>query len=214
MTNRRDFLKVTGALGAGLVLGLRLDAKDGTGQAEFRPNACLAVRPDGTVRISVPKTEMGQGVRTTLPLVVAEELDLDWSRIEVVTAQPGPEFKSMQTGGSTRVDSTLDAPAQGRRRRPGDAEDRRRRPMAHQCGPVSHRKRFRPWAGREEARLWRPRGSRSQAARAQGSAAEAARGLPTVRSSGSPGWMAPPSLLARPSSASMCAALASVSPPC
>ncbi len=106
MTNRRDFLKATGALGAGLVLGLRLDAKGGTGKAEFHPNAYLAVRPDGTVRISVPKTEMGQGVRTTLPLVVAEELDLDWSRIEIVTAQPGPEFKSMQTGGSTSVSST------------------------------------------------------------------------------------------------------------
>jgi isoquinoline 1-oxidoreductase beta subunit len=106
MTNRREFLKVTGALGAGLVLGLRLDAKGETGKSEFHPNAYLAVRPDGTVRISVPKTEMGQGVRTTLPLVVAEELDLDWSSIEVVTAQPGPAFKSMQTGGSTSISST------------------------------------------------------------------------------------------------------------
>jgi isoquinoline 1-oxidoreductase beta subunit len=106
MTNRRDFLKVTGALGAGLVLGFRLEAKGPSGRPEFRPNAYLALRPDGTVRISVPKTEMGQGVRTTLPLVVAEELDLDWSRIEVVTAQPGPEFKSMGTGGSTSVSTT------------------------------------------------------------------------------------------------------------
>jgi isoquinoline 1-oxidoreductase beta subunit len=106
MTNRRDFLKVSGALGAGLVLSFRLDAGGPSGRSEFRPNAYLAVRSDGTVRISVPKTEMGQGVRTTLPLVVAEELDLDWSRIEVVTAQPGPDFKSMQTGGSTSVSST------------------------------------------------------------------------------------------------------------
>ncbi len=106
MTNRRDFLRVTGALGAGLVLGLRLDAKGETGKSEFHPNAFLVLRPDGTVLISVPKTEMGQGVRTTLPLVVAEEMDLDWSRIEVVTAHPGPEFKAMQTGGSTSVSST------------------------------------------------------------------------------------------------------------
>ncbi|MDR3684354.1 MAG: molybdopterin-dependent oxidoreductase, partial [Geothrix sp.] len=105
MTGRRDFLKLTGALGAGLVLGLRLDAKARSG-AEFRPNAFLALRPDGTVRITVPKTEMGQGVRTSLPMVVAEELDLDWSRIEVVTAQPGPDFPSMGTGGSTSVSGT------------------------------------------------------------------------------------------------------------
>lgn len=109
MTDRRDFLKITGATGAGLLIGLHLEAKPKPGETakpEFRPNAFLAIRPDGTVRITVPKTEMGQGVRTALPMAVAEELDLDWSRIEVVTAQPGPDFKSMQTGGSTSVSTT------------------------------------------------------------------------------------------------------------
>ena len=109
MTSRRDFLKVTGATGTGLMLGLYLEAgalPGETAKAEFRPNAFLAVRPDGTVRITVPKTEMGQGVRTALPMAVAEEMDLDWSKIEVVNAQPGPDFKSMQTGGSTSVSST------------------------------------------------------------------------------------------------------------
>jgi len=112
VTARRDFLKLSGAAGAGLLLGLRLEAKGRPGEAkaefkaEFKPNAFLTLRPDGTVRITVPKTEMGQGVRTALPLVVAEELDLDWSKVEVVTAQPGPDFTSMQTGGSTSVSST------------------------------------------------------------------------------------------------------------
>jgi len=109
MTSRREFLKVTGAAGTGLVLGLHLEAKPTPGEAaksEFKPNAFLALRPDGTVRITVPKTEMGQGVRTALPMALAEELDLDWSRIEVVNANPGPDFKSMQTGGSTSVSST------------------------------------------------------------------------------------------------------------
>lgn len=109
MTGRRDFLKLTGAAGAGLVLGLRLEAKPrpgGAAKETFKPNAFLALRPDGTVRITVPKTEMGQGVRTALPLALAEEMDLDWSKVEVVNAQPGPDFKSMQTGGSTSVSST------------------------------------------------------------------------------------------------------------
>ena len=109
MTGRRDFLKLTGATGAGLILGLHLEAKPNPSEAaqtEFRPNVFLAVRPDGTVRITVPKMEMGQGVRTALPMVLAEEMDLDWSRIEVVNAQPGPEFKSMGTGGSTSVSGT------------------------------------------------------------------------------------------------------------
>ena len=109
MTSRRDFLKVTGAAGTGLVLGLHLEAQPTTGEAakaKFSPNAYLAVWPDGTVRITVPKTEMGQGVRTALPMALAEELDLDWSRIEVVNAHPGPDFKEMETGGSTSVSST------------------------------------------------------------------------------------------------------------
>lgn len=109
MTSRRDFLKVTGAAGAGLVLGLRLQAKPRPGEAlkaPFRPNAFLALRPDGTAVITVPKSEMGQGVRTALPLVLAEELDLDWSRVELVQAMPGPDFKSLGTGGSTSVSTT------------------------------------------------------------------------------------------------------------
>ncbi len=109
MTSRRDFLRVMGGTGTGLVLGLCLEPRVRAGEVaktEFHPNVFLALRRDGTVRLTVPKTEMGQGVRTALPLVLAEEMDLDWARIEVVNAQPGPDFKSMQTGGSTSVSST------------------------------------------------------------------------------------------------------------
>lgn len=109
MTSRRDFLKVTGATGAGLVLGLRLQAKPRPGEtlpASFHPNAFLALRPDGTALITVPKSEMGQGVRTALPLVLAEELDLDWSKVELAQAMPGPDFKALGTGGSTSVSTT------------------------------------------------------------------------------------------------------------
>jgi len=112
MTSRRDFLKVSGGLGAGLVLGLQLDAKSRPGEtvrASFHPNAFLAIRPDGRVQITVPKVEMGQGWPTARPLVLAAELGLDWSRMEVVNAQPGPDFKGMQTGGSTSVSTTWDS---------------------------------------------------------------------------------------------------------
>ncbi len=109
MTSRRDFLKVTGAAGAGLVLGLHLEAKVRPGQAAeatFKPNAYLAIRPDGRAVLTVPKSEMGQGIRTALPLVLAEELDLDWTRVELVQAMPGPDFKRLGTGGSTSVSTT------------------------------------------------------------------------------------------------------------
>ncbi len=109
MTRRREFLKILGTAGTGLVLGLRLAAKPSRAadpKEAFRPNATLAVRPDGTVKITVGKVEMGQGVRTALPMVVAEEMDLDWSRVDILTAQPGPDFMGMSTGGSTSVSST------------------------------------------------------------------------------------------------------------
>ena len=109
MTSRRDFLKVAGTAGAGLVLGFRLGAKTRPGaaqSADFKPNAYLAIRPDGRAVLTVPKSEMGQGVRTTLPLVLAEELDLDWNRVDLVQAMPGPEFRRLGTGGSTSVSTT------------------------------------------------------------------------------------------------------------
>lgn len=112
MTSRREFLTIAGAAGAGLVLGIRLEARPrpaADAAKDFRPNAYLAIRPDGTALITVPKSEMGQGVRTSLPRVVAEELDLDWARVEVVQAMPGPDFPHLGTGGSTSVSTTWTA---------------------------------------------------------------------------------------------------------
>ncbi len=109
MTSRRDFLKIAGSAGAGLVLGLRLQGKARPGapaEPVFHPNAYLAIRPDGSALLTVPKSEMGQGVRTALPMVIAEELDLDWSRVELHQAMPGPEFLHLGTGGSTSVSTT------------------------------------------------------------------------------------------------------------
>ena len=113
MTSRRDFLKVTGAAGRrpGAGPAPRGQAPAGRGRRDwaFHPNAYLAIRPDGTAVLTVPKSEMGQGVRTALPLVLAEELDLDMSRVELVQAMPGPDFPHLGTGGSTSVSTTWTA---------------------------------------------------------------------------------------------------------
>ncbi|HEY2943785.1 MAG TPA: molybdopterin cofactor-binding domain-containing protein [Vicinamibacteria bacterium] len=71
--------------------------------ASFRPNAWLRVGADGAVAITVGKSEMGQGVRTSLPMLVAEELEVDLAAVELVQAVPGPEFKRLRTGGSGSV---------------------------------------------------------------------------------------------------------------
>ena len=103
---RRSFLK-TGALAAsGFVLSFELpaSASEGTtaGTAVFAPNAYIAITPDNVVRFWVTRSEMGQGVRTTLPMMLAEELDVDWKQIQLVQATTSPQFKGirLRTSGS------------------------------------------------------------------------------------------------------------------
>src|SRR3989442_2862284 len=107
--SRREFLRIVPAAGAGLVLGVRLSAAmNATGprgrpSALFAPNAFLQVDARGDVTIWASKSEMGQGVRTSLPMIVAEELDADWSRVRVEQAWVDPRFGDLDTGGSSSV---------------------------------------------------------------------------------------------------------------
>ena len=106
--NRRDFLKVTGAGTTGLILGLYLPQKlqaAADDAASFQPNAWLNVTPDDKVKIWVAKSEMGQGCRTGLPMIVAEELDADWKTVEVIPALLDPKYGNQGTGGSRSVRS-------------------------------------------------------------------------------------------------------------
>jgi len=114
--SRRDFLKTGAAAGAGLTLAVYLPgctreaavADAAVAKPTFLPNAWLRIGPDGWVTVMVDRSEMGQGVDTALPMLVAEELDADWKRIRVEHAPPGkeyvnPMFGLQGTGGSTSV---------------------------------------------------------------------------------------------------------------
>jgi isoquinoline 1-oxidoreductase beta subunit len=93
--DRRTFLKSSAALAGSLVIGFHLSMKGAraaaqsrdaaTGEA-FAPNAFLRIAPDNTVTVIVKHLEMGQGVYTGLPTLVAEELEVDWSQVRVETA--------------------------------------------------------------------------------------------------------------------------------
>ncbi|MHB8741917.1 MAG: xanthine dehydrogenase family protein molybdopterin-binding subunit [Sulfuricaulis sp.] len=87
---RREFLKVSAAVGGGLLIGFyipgRLQAAVTGNAAEFVPNAFLRIAPDNTVTVIVKHLEMGQGVYTGLPTIVADELDADWDQIRVESA--------------------------------------------------------------------------------------------------------------------------------
>ncbi len=115
--NRRGFLKTGAMVGGGLLLavhiplGRRIEAHYLTG-SEFQPNAFLAIAPDGTVTVTIGKSEMGQGVTTSLPMLVAEELEANWEDVRVEFAPVAPAYNHTQfgpimvTGGSTSVRST------------------------------------------------------------------------------------------------------------
>jgi len=103
---RREFLQVLGAGSAGLVLGVIRPAPlaGQEGAFIFKPNEYLAIDRQGRVTIWVARSEMGQGARTAVPMMVAEELEADWEKITVVPALAHPtKYGSMSTGGSTTV---------------------------------------------------------------------------------------------------------------
>src|SRR5713226_2689921 len=107
---RRDFLKSSSAACAALLLPFHLSGKvralsiSGSSiPSSFSPNAWLEVSSGGDVKIWCGKSEMGQGVRTSLPMIVAEELSCDWRRVEVVQADLEPKFGEQLTGGSGSV---------------------------------------------------------------------------------------------------------------
>ena len=111
IVNRRDFLKTGAAAGATLVIGLYLPAFHPRGSHApvarelFKPNAWIEIRPDGAVTIWTGRSEMGQGVRTAMPMIVAEELEADWTRVRVAQADADPAYGDQFTVGSRSVRS-------------------------------------------------------------------------------------------------------------
>ena len=109
---RREFIKVSAAVGGGLLIGIQLDGATPAAAAAvdtaFAPNVWLTITPDDVVSIRVASSEMGQGVMTALPMLIAEELDADWDKVQaefapVNPAYANPIFRRQQTGGSTAV---------------------------------------------------------------------------------------------------------------
>jgi len=112
--SRRSFLKTGALMGGGLMLGFSLPLRKPFGAASaqstssFAPNAFIRIGTDDAVTIIVNKSEMGQGVYTSLPMLIAEELEVNWSKIRVEAAPVDPaynhtEWGTQGTGGSTSV---------------------------------------------------------------------------------------------------------------
>lgn len=107
--DRRAFLKTTAAGGAVLLIGFHLPAHaTDPAQAQEKPpinplNAWVKITPDHHVTLILDKSEMGQGIMTALPMILAEELYLDWKQVNVEQAPTDPKIYDHGTGGSGSV---------------------------------------------------------------------------------------------------------------
>jgi isoquinoline 1-oxidoreductase beta subunit len=120
--SRRDFLKATGMAGGGLMLAIGLPsdgafggrlarAQQAQAKAPFPPAAFIRIGTDDSITVLINKLEFGQGVFTSMAMLVAEELDADWSKVRARHAPAAPiyahpQFGIQMTGGSTSISSS------------------------------------------------------------------------------------------------------------
>ncbi len=118
--SRRSFVRASAAAGGGLLIAVSLpacrnggdagdealegaDGRAGPGDG-FRPNAFVRIDPDGVVTLTIQRPEMGQGVRTALAMILAEELEADWAMVQVKQADlDEPAYGEQYSGGSQSV---------------------------------------------------------------------------------------------------------------
>ncbi len=110
-TSRRNFLKLTVAASGGLLLSFdwadasaALPGTGAAGETTVNFNSYLSIDPDGLITIFSPNPELGQNIKTSFPMIVAEELDADWSRIRVLQASlDAKKYERQLTGGSGAI---------------------------------------------------------------------------------------------------------------
>ena len=109
--NRRDFLRTTGYAGGGLIIGTSLAACSQSAKlagGDFAPNVYVHLKENGDVDIVCHRSEMGQGIRTGLPQVIADEMEADWDRINVLQATGDKKYGDQNTDGSTSIRNHFD----------------------------------------------------------------------------------------------------------
>jgi isoquinoline 1-oxidoreductase beta subunit len=111
--NRRSFLKVSAAAGGGLMIAMYTDAfadllaqgrQGGTPPPPLQADAFISINADGIVTITAKNPEIGQGIKTALPMLIAEELDVDWKDVRVVQGDVNQaKYGGQSAGGSTAI---------------------------------------------------------------------------------------------------------------
>ena len=114
--DRRSFLQVTALAGGGVIIGMYAPtiAQQGGGRGgpqipwSLAPNDYITVHPDNTFTIIAKNPETGQGIRTALPQIIADEFDVDWSQVKIQQADLNPKYGPQFEGGSRAMPTNYD----------------------------------------------------------------------------------------------------------
>ncbi|MCC6244760.1 MAG: molybdopterin-dependent oxidoreductase, partial [Gemmatimonadaceae bacterium] len=110
--DRRQFIKIGALTGGGLLVASGFDAAEFIAGAQaaptaglapladFAPNVFVSIAPSGAVTLIAPNSEMGQGIKTSLPMIIAEELDVKWEQVTVVQGDLNPAYGRQFSVGS------------------------------------------------------------------------------------------------------------------
>jgi isoquinoline 1-oxidoreductase beta subunit len=109
--SRRSFLRTSALASGGLVLGFYLDEANSASKrvakpsaisesSTFKPNAFIRIAPNGIVTLISKQPEIGQGIKTSLPMIIAEELEVNWRDVVIVQGDLDPVYGSQSAGGS------------------------------------------------------------------------------------------------------------------
>jgi isoquinoline 1-oxidoreductase beta subunit len=108
-TSRREFIRVSSIVGGGILFAAQIDTLEAATTPfstsmipDFVPNAFIRMTPDGIATIINKNPELGQGVKNMYPMIIADELDVEWKNVKVEMADFDPtKFQGQSTGGST-----------------------------------------------------------------------------------------------------------------
>ncbi len=107
MMSRRSFLRATALAGGGMMLALYIEPVEKVLAAQFGPPVTLlpasfiTIAPDGIVTLMAKNPEIGQGVKVMLPMLIAEELDVEWKNVRIEQADLNAKYGAQIAGGST-----------------------------------------------------------------------------------------------------------------
>lgn len=106
--SRRSFLKWSATVSGSLLFTLYVQNTEAQGTGSFSPGAFIRIDSDGTITLWSKNPDMGQGVKTSMPMILAEELDADWAHVKVEQADLDPKYGGQGSGGSDSIRADWD----------------------------------------------------------------------------------------------------------